>query len=115
MGSIKGSCRASGFVDAVIQPSATRQRICEDLALLEGKRHERAWRGVLRLCGAMSAASFLLAADAFREVIKMTPNSPDAYYNLGRLYNVGRPDEAPVAYAHAVALAADPTCLGPGG
>ena len=28
---------------------------------------ERAWRGVLRLCGAMSAASFLLAADAFRE------------------------------------------------
>ena len=23
------------------------------------------------------------AADAFREVIKMTPNSPDAYYNLG--------------------------------
>ena len=33
-----------GFVDAVIQPSETRQRICEDLAVLEGKRHVRAWR-----------------------------------------------------------------------
>ena len=33
-----------GFVDAVIAPSETRQRLCEDLALLEGKRHERPWR-----------------------------------------------------------------------
>ena len=33
-----------GFVDAVITPSETRSRICEDLALLSGKRHERAWR-----------------------------------------------------------------------
>ena len=33
-----------GFVDAVIEPKETRRRICEDLALLEGKRHERAWR-----------------------------------------------------------------------
>ena len=33
-----------GFVDAVISPSETRQRICEDLAVLEGKKSERAWR-----------------------------------------------------------------------
>jgi len=33
-----------GFVDAVITPSETRRRICEDLAVLDGKRTERAWR-----------------------------------------------------------------------
>lgn len=33
-----------GFVDAVISPRETRRLICEDLALLENKRVERAWR-----------------------------------------------------------------------
>jgi propionyl-CoA carboxylase beta chain len=33
-----------GFVDAVIEPSETRRLVCEDLELLAGKRHERAWR-----------------------------------------------------------------------
>ena len=33
-----------GFVDGVITPSETRRLICEDLAVLEGKRSERAWR-----------------------------------------------------------------------
>ena len=33
-----------GFVDAVISPRETRRLICEDLALLEGKRTQRAWR-----------------------------------------------------------------------
>ena len=33
-----------GFVDAVITPSETRRRVCEDLELLAGKRSERAWR-----------------------------------------------------------------------
>ncbi len=33
-----------GFVDAVIQPSETRQRICEDLDLLRDKKQTRAWR-----------------------------------------------------------------------
>ena len=33
-----------GVTWQVITPSETRKRICEDLALLEGKRHKRAWR-----------------------------------------------------------------------
>ena len=33
-----------GFVDAVVSPRDTRRLVCEDLALLEGKRSERAWR-----------------------------------------------------------------------
>jgi propionyl-CoA carboxylase beta chain len=33
-----------GFVDAVIQPSTTRTRICEDLVLLESKEDERPWK-----------------------------------------------------------------------
>ena len=33
-----------GFVDAVITPSETRSRVCEDLEVLDGKRRERAWR-----------------------------------------------------------------------
>ena len=33
-----------GFVDAIITPSDTRRLVCEDVTLLEGKRHERAWR-----------------------------------------------------------------------
>ena len=33
-----------GFVDAIIEPSTTRARLCEDLELLRGKRRERPWR-----------------------------------------------------------------------
>jgi len=33
-----------GFVDAIIEPSTTRTRLCEDLELLRGKRRERPWR-----------------------------------------------------------------------
>jgi propionyl-CoA carboxylase beta chain len=33
-----------GFIDDVIQPSTTRQRICRSLAMLENKRLENPWR-----------------------------------------------------------------------
>ena len=33
-----------GFVDDIIEPRATRQRICEDLELLETKELENPWR-----------------------------------------------------------------------
>jgi acetyl-CoA carboxylase carboxyltransferase component len=33
-----------GFVDAVIRPSETRTRICEDLELLRNKEVQRPWK-----------------------------------------------------------------------
>ena len=33
-----------GFIDDVIEPRETRARICEDLAVLEGKELENPWR-----------------------------------------------------------------------
>lgn len=33
-----------GFVDDILDPAVTRQRLCEDLELLRGKKVERAWR-----------------------------------------------------------------------
>ena len=33
-----------GFVDAVLDPSETRQRLCEDLEVLDTKKIERPWR-----------------------------------------------------------------------
>ena len=33
-----------GFVDAVISPSETRTRICEDLELLRDKQVQRPWK-----------------------------------------------------------------------
>lgn len=34
----------TGFVDDVLDPATTRQRICEDLELLRTKDTKRAWR-----------------------------------------------------------------------
>jgi propionyl-CoA carboxylase beta chain len=34
----------TGFVDDVLDPATTRQRICEDLELLRSKDTKRAWR-----------------------------------------------------------------------
>ena len=33
-----------GFVDDIIDPATTRQRLCEDLELLRTKKTERPWR-----------------------------------------------------------------------
>lgn len=33
-----------GFVDDVIEPTTTRQRLCEDLELFRTKKLERPWR-----------------------------------------------------------------------
>ena len=33
-----------GFVDDILDPSTTRQRICEDLDTLRTKKAERPWR-----------------------------------------------------------------------
>ena len=33
-----------GFVDDILDPAVTRQRLCEDLELLKDKKMERPWR-----------------------------------------------------------------------
>jgi propionyl-CoA carboxylase beta chain len=33
-----------GFVDEILDPAVTRQRVCEDLELLRNKKVERPWR-----------------------------------------------------------------------
>ena len=33
-----------GFVDDILDPAETRQRLCEDLELLRDKKMERPWR-----------------------------------------------------------------------